>query len=77
MARFVQLNDEEVSDLLTKQEPKNTVKSTKVVYKCFTEFIKAAKILYDENNLTKEQLDNILVRFYGVVLERKLAKITS
>ena len=67
MARFLNITDKQANDLAEKKETPTTSKSTKVGYKCLEDFEKETDITYDEHSLTKEQLNVVLVKFYGGV----------
>ena len=67
MARFVKLDVGEIQDLIKPKETENTVKSTKVPYNCFKAFIDETKTPYDETLLTKDYLNELLVKFYGLI----------
>ena len=63
-SRFASLNDEEFDDLLNRKDSENTQKATKKAVTVFREYLSAKNRPEDFENFEKDELGNVLSRFY-------------
>ena len=63
-SRFASLNDEEFDDLLNRKDSENTPKATKKAVTVFREYLSAKNRPEDFENFEKDELGNVLSRFY-------------
>ena len=63
-SRFASLNDEEFDDLLNRKDSENTQKVTKKAVTVFREYLSAKNRPEDFENFEKDELGNVLSRFY-------------
>ena len=63
-SRFASLNDEEFDDLLNRKDSENTQKATKKAATVFREYLSAKNRPKDFENFEKDELGNVLSRFY-------------
>ena len=63
-SRFASLNDGEFDDLLNRKDSENTQKATKKAVTVFREYLSAKNRPEDFENFEKDELGNVLSRFY-------------
>ena len=67
MSRFASLNDDEILKIVDDNDSRNTKQETNVLFNVLVSYCKEKNIALDEKHISKENLNNILSRFYTEV----------